>query len=286
MKHISIIIVTYNSMRLIKDCIESIFDNNDIEDALDVIVVDNASDDQKDLFSFIENRFGDKPIKCYDSGGNWGYGKGNNLGIAKTDADIVIVMNPDVRFTTPVFERILKEFENKNIGMAGVSFIDGSLPYFFKPEYKTLYRQLFIHSYVKKWKYDPVKMYLSGSLLIFDRASFIEAGKFDEHIFMYFEEPDITNRIQQRGKNVKWLNDVFVQHLAHGRSYNQKLIDVGYSAEEYYCKKYGIDVKRLYRNDIWMFRIKIIAAWLTGASDRLEVFQKTLKSLNKHIRQL
>lgn len=283
MKCISVIIVTYNSLRLIYDCVESIFEYNDIDDLLDVVIADNASDDQEEMFSLIREKFGDKPVKLFNTDENGGYGKGNNYGIRHTDADIVIVMNPDVRFIAPVFKDILKEFENPNLGMAGVDFIDGSLPYYFKPEYNSFWKELLIHGYVRKRKYDPKRMYMSGSLLIFDRKTFIEAGMYDEKIFMYYEEPDITNRILKLGKNVKWLKNINVRHLAHGRKFNQRLKDVWYDSLEYYCNKYGISVKKYYQEYMWVLRLKIIVSKLTGLKDHQELFQKTLNSLKNHI---
>ncbi len=286
MKKVAIIIVTYNSKNLIYDCLNSIFENNDIDDRLEVIVADNASADQSETFDLINKEFGGKNVRCFDTGENAGYGKGNNFGISHTDADILIVMNPDVRFVHPVFNIIINEFSNPNLGMAGVEFIDGSNPYFFKPEAYTLYRCLFIHRYIKKRRYDVNKMYMSGSLLIFDREAFIEAGRFDENIFMYFEEADITNRMLSIGKDIKWLKGIFVQHLAHGRKFNQRLIDVGYDALEYYCDKYGINAKRIYIINKWIFRIKIILATIVRDNGRLDIFEKTLASLNKHLKLL
>ena len=51
-KKLSIVIVTYNSEQLIYDCLNSIYKYNDLDDALEVIVVDNDSSNQKGL---IEN---------------------------------------------------------------------------------------------------------------------------------------------------------------------------------------------------------------------------------------
>ena len=286
MKKISIIIVTYNSIKLIKDCLDSIFEYNDIGNALNVIIADNASNDQKELFDLLRNEYSDKSVQAFDTGENGGYGKGNNFGIVRTDADIVIVMNPDVRFVYPIFKQILTEFKNPNLGMAGVDFIDGSCPYYFKPEYTNFYRSFFIHQYIRRRKYDPKKMYMSGSLLIFDRKSFIDAGRYDENIFMYYEEPDITNRIQRTGKEVIWLKDMMVEHLAHGRKYNQKLIDIGYDSYEYYCRKYGISAKKGYLINKRILQLKIIAAKMAQYKDRLDVFENTLKSLNSHLKSL
>ena len=286
MKKISIIIVTYNSLSLIKDCLDSIIQFNDIGDALDVIVVDNDSQDQSEMFDYIQKNYDREFIKTYNAGVNGGYGKGNNIGIAKTDADIVIVMNPDVRFVHPVFKHIIREFEDTKLGMAGVNFIDGSSPYYFKPEYDGFYKSLFIHQYLKRRRYNSQTMYMSGSLLIFNRDAFLEAGAFDEKIFMYYEEPDITNRILKVGKEVKWLKDLMVLHLAHGRSYNQKLIDIGYESFEYYCQKYGIDAKKKYNIRKHILSLKIIAAKIVGDKGRYDVFKNTVLSLNRHLKEL
>ena len=56
---ISIIIVTYNSLDLIKDCIDSIFTNIDIEKKdIEIIVVDNSSDmEGEKLKLFLDNNY-------------------------------------------------------------------------------------------------------------------------------------------------------------------------------------------------------------------------------------
>lgn len=285
MTKITIIIVTYNSLRLINDCLDSIFTNNDIGEGLEVMVIDNASADQKELFDQVRMHFGDR-VNLFDSGENGGYGKGNNYGIAKTTSDIIIVMNPDVRFIAPVFKRICKEFENPNLGMAGVSFVDGSSPYYFKPEHGSFVHSLFIHYYLKRKVYDSEKMYMSGSLLIFKRSAFIDAGRFDENIFMYYEEPDITNRILKSGKQVKWLEDIMVLHLAHGRKYNPKLAAIQNQSFEYYCNKYGVSAKKRYISTSMVLKIKKVAAWLKRDNDRYEVFDHSLKDIKQRIKVL
>ena len=50
MKKLSVIIVTYNSVRHIYDCLESVFQFNDLGNELEVIVVDNHSEQQEEMF--------------------------------------------------------------------------------------------------------------------------------------------------------------------------------------------------------------------------------------------
>lgn len=275
----SIVIVTYNSLNLIDDCLASIFKFNDIGDSLDVIIVDNNSPDQKELFNFIKVNYKNRPIKLFDAGINGGYGKGNNYGISKTDADIIIVMNPDVRFIHPILGSVLNKFEDESIGMVGFEFIDGSKPYYFKPEYDSFLHSLFSHVYTYRRKYDCRKMYMSGSIMAFNRKTFIEAGKYDENIFMYYEEPDITNRIIKTGKRVVWLKGIMVEHLAHGRKFNQKLAEITHKSLKYYCKKYNIDIIHQYNIQKRILKIKIVLSILICDKQRKDFFTQTLKRI-------
>lgn len=283
---ISIIIVTYNSIDLIIDCLNSIFKYNDIGNSLEVIIADNASDDQDNMFDLVRREFVNHKIKLYNTGENGGYGKGNNFGIAHAKADLIIIMNPDVRFVSPIFNRIIEEFKDPELGMAGLEFVDGSSPYYFKPEHNTLLRSMFMHYYIKRRKYNSKLMYMSGSLLIFNRSIFIAAGKYDENIFMYYEEPDITNRILNIGKKVKWLKGIMVLHLAHGRRFNENLTNINNNSFEYYCNKYGIDSQKHYRINKRILQLKIVASKIIRNNQKTELFTKTVANLNRRLKSL
>ena len=288
MKKLSIVIVTYNSTKLISDCLDSIFNNNDIGDSLEVIVVDNASPEKEKTFSLIRSRFLERVIML-DSGVNGGYGKGNNFGIMHTSGEYVIVMNPDVRIISPIFKKILGKFEDPQIGMMGVKFVDGSMPYYFKPEYVTFLNSLFVHCYARLQKYDSQKMFMSGSFLVFRKDAFLKAGSFDENIFMYFEEADITNRIRKANYSVIWCPNILVEHLAHGRSFNPYLWEVGRKSFEYYCNKYGIDrngVLKSYKRTLLVERIKLLGAFFLRNQSRIEMAHRTISEYKRRIKLL
>lgn len=46
-------------------------------------------------------------------------------------------------------------------------------------------------------------MYIAGADLFVRRDAFCEAGKFDENIFMYYEEPDLIRRLRKVKKDCK-----------------------------------------------------------------------------------
>lgn len=204
-KQLSIIIVTYNSKSIISDCLLSISNFNDIGDSLEVIVVDNNSNDQQEVYEIIQ-LYKDLQIEWIPNPNNSGYGAGNNIGVQNAKAPHFLIMNPDVRLITPVFKELLALFHTqKDLAMVGVKFADNSLALHIKPEHYTVCRYLLI-KVLQKFRFLPFKyLYMSGSFLLFDKVDFLSVGGFDEQFFLYFEEPDITNRLQNNAKMLFWL---------------------------------------------------------------------------------
>ena len=93
MKKLSLIILTYNSEKDIYDCLNSVYKYNDIGDYLEIIVVDNNSDNYIQMQKNIMTQYPDVQIIANHKNG--GYGQGNNLGIRAASAPIVSIMNPD-----------------------------------------------------------------------------------------------------------------------------------------------------------------------------------------------
>ncbi len=272
-KQLSIIIVTYNSERLIFDCLDSIYQYNDIGDELEVIVVDNCSVDVDAVFSKIKLNYQDKVV-LIKSTVNGGYGHGNNQGAKVATSSRLIVMNPDVRLVNPIFRSIIDKFNsNKNIGMMGVRFVDGSNPLYFKPEYSTLFRLVFGRQLLKYGCYKIEQVFFSGSFLVFDKASFIKAGLFDENIFMYHEEADISNRLLSIGKETLLAKDLIVLHLAHGRTVNYKLLKIGSESRNYYFKKYKANIGTYYKNLLFIYQVKYWIALLINNKLKKEEFK-------------
>ncbi|MDO9254789.1 MAG: glycosyltransferase [Bacteroidales bacterium] len=282
-KQLSIIILTYNSEQLIFDCLDSIYRFNDIGDTLEVIVVDNNSYDQKEVFTSIQEKY---PIdlKLINNPVNNGYGGGNNLGIKHSTADYIIVMNPDVRIQNPIFKDLISKFENnKKIGMLGVTFADKSNPFYLKPEHLSLFKLIFFKIYTTFQLYNMNQMYMSGSFLMFDKNIFIQAGEFDENLFLFYEEADISNRILRLGKNVFLAKNIEVYHLTHNRVFNDKLAAIELDSLEYYLKKYNLSFEKIFNTHILIYRIKYLAASILLHPQKKQLFKNWIDLLRTHI---
>lgn len=277
MKQLSIIIVTYNSSKLIFDCLGSIFKFNDIGEELEVIVVDNCSLDVEYVFSQIKLQYGNKVV-LIKSTLNGGYGHGNNQGIKVASSSRLIVMNPDVRIVNPIFIKIIHKMNsNKNIGLMGVKFVDGSNALYYKPEYATLFRLIFSKQFLKLGLYNIKHVFFSGSFLIFDKSSFEGVGLFDENFFMYYEEADVSNRLLAIGKEVVLAEDLAVLHLAHGRKVNYNLLRIESKSRQYYCKKYPFNIDKYYSMLLLIYRAKYIIASVIFNKLKSEEFKVWIK---------
>lgn len=261
-KKLSIIIVTYNSEDIIFECLHSIIQNNDIGNELEIIIVDNGSANADKLFEEIKTTFTFDIILVKNSGNN-GFGDGNNLGVHHCNSKYFIVMNPDVRILNPVFSYLLSKFEkNEKIGLLGVTFSDKSCPFYFKPEYFNLFHLIFFKVYVSFLQFDMQQMFPSGSFLMFDKETFIKAGCFDNKFFLFYEEPDISNRILTVGKMVLLASEVEVLHLTQGRGqeFNEKLANIEIDSLLHYLSKYGFDKRRVLSKYILVYQLKMIVA--------------------------
>jgi len=87
---VCVTVVTFNSERYIRRCLETVLEQKDV--ALEVIVLDNASTDGTRK---ILNDFSDR-IRVIASDRNLGFAEGQNRAIRATTADWILTLNPDV----------------------------------------------------------------------------------------------------------------------------------------------------------------------------------------------
>ena len=194
-KELSLIILTYNSEKDIYDCLQSVYQHNDIGDALEIIVVDNNSTHYAEMQRTIQSLYPD--IKIIANTSNGGYGQGNNVGIKAATSPIICIMNPDIRLIMPVFKEMLHTLNQEdNILCGGKQYVALN-----KPSVSISYdhhapaiMQSIGNLLRRKYdKYDYRHMWLSGAFFAIRRKEFEQIGLFDERIFMYGEEFDMSH---------------------------------------------------------------------------------------------
>lgn len=279
-KKLSIIIVNYNSLTYLQNCISSIEKFNDIGDQLEVIVVDNSTGDES-----IRWLQGQQNIIAI-ANENRGFGQGNNVGVKKAHGEYLLFLNPDTVIIEPVFQFAVDQFEkDPKLGLFGVQLVDGNL----RPN--STYglrmplgftRSVLTRILISAKVFIPSAMYTSGADLFIRKSVFDEAGAFDENLFMYCEEADLCNRVNRLGYRNAFYSEKKIIHL-EGKTQDAKLF-TSYrrqmESRKYYCEKYSIDFLRFARKEKRYCALKKTVFSMKGDKARAAEYQKIVQYLD------
>ena len=240
---LSIIIVNWNGIRFLPECLRSIVDNPP-ETGFEVIVVDNASSDGSVEWMkssncraiLCETRF-----RLIESGSNLGFGKANNLAICDTTAPYIFILNPDTVVRPKAIETLLNTLRSTpGIGAVGPRVLheDGSLHpsvvNYHPTPLSILIRGFMLDRLIPKkwlakryfgdnWAHDEriVVPLIGGAAMMCRREMFDTVGTFDPEIHMYGEEFELLVRANRGGWKVMFEPDAEIVHLG-GKSSEQR----------------------------------------------------------------
>ncbi|MCB2306041.1 glycosyltransferase family 2 protein [Clostridium estertheticum] len=259
----SVITVSYNNLQILIDCIESIYKFNDIGNKLEVIIVDNSP--ESDIFDYIKEKYIKVKIVKND---NRGFGEANNVGATFAKGKYLLFLNPDTILVEPIFKFAIDKFEqDKELGGFGVKLVD------LKCNRNTSFQYIdkcgFIDNQIIKLcrKLDffiDGKMCITGADIFMNKEVFYDCGMFDENIFMYSEEADLTRRIKSLKKKTAYFKERSIIHL-EGKTISDKQIDLvrRMESQKYYCGKYGLNFKKMINSQIRYIYFKMIMYKIT-----------------------
>lgn len=284
-KLLSIIIVTYKSQSLINSCLDSISKNIDISYyQVEVIIVDNSSgEDAKEIELIVNNHEIAQSIdtKYIKNTANLGYGQGNNLGIKYSCGEIICIMNPDINLIMPIFKNVLNHFsENPRLSLLGGKQIGyKDISFYILPEKRLAIVNYPLTILINKLNIFLKKhMYLSGALLFINRKKFKSIGYFDENIFMYSEESDITTRFLKKHYDIIFDKKLKYRHLIEGREkWLENRAIISFNSLKYYCNKYNYDIKKILKTTVITQKFKIIVLTLFGSKEQLLPYKEHLR---------
>lgn len=226
---IDIVIVNWNSGKLLKNCVESIM-GVEGSSVCKVVIVDNNSDDGSTLFLGKITE-----VELIRASENLGFGKACNLGAAKCDSKFILFLNPDAMLFHNTLSSVLKFMEekgNSQIGICGVPLrdengvISRSCSRF--PSVKGMLAHACGLSRVVPSLGDPMREWDHGNSRVVDqvigafffvrRHIFDELNGFDERFFVYFEEVDFSYRAKAVGWTSFFLSESLAYHLGGGVS--------------------------------------------------------------------
>ena len=120
---LSILIVNWNTKKLVANCINSIYRFAPGFD-YEIIVVDNASRDGS--LEALRGNFSTNPeVKIIGSTENLGFAKGNNLAYERSSGEYVLLLNPDTQVRAGSLEKLVGYLDaHPEAGVAGGQIIN------------------------------------------------------------------------------------------------------------------------------------------------------------------
>lgn len=229
---VSVIIVNYNTKKLLLQCLNSLFDKT-MGVKFEVIVVDNFSTD--DSVEAVSQLYPN--IYLVRSSINLGFGNANNLGYKYSSGKYVFLLNPDTMLMNNAV-KILSDFlkEHLDISIVGGQLYDENRTpahsyYLYLPsivwEFNILFCQQLFR--VKDYFFRREAMrkgyglvpYITGADMMLRREDIEKYGLFDSDFFMYFEETELCNRYARYGKSIAFIMSPQILHL-EGKSFSFK----------------------------------------------------------------
>lgn len=221
---LSVIILNYNVRYFLELSVLSVqkaIQNIDAE----IIVIDNNSSD--DSCAMMKERFPN--VKLIENKTNFGFPKGNNIGVDQAKGEYICILNPDTVVAEDTFEKILNTKNwQLNTGIIGCKLIDGTGN--FLPESKRgvptpwvaftkifgLYKisNLFGKYYAQHLAENQSGKVdiLVGAFMVMKRSLYLEVGGFDENCFMYSDDIDLSYMVKKSGRENYYFAETSVIH--------------------------------------------------------------------------
>lgn len=250
---ISLSIVLYNTS---KEDIHNILNSLKlVKSAYKLYIIDNSLND-----SLKTNFDGYYNIIYIHNPSNPGFGASHNIALKKAienRIDYHFVINPDVYFKEDVITKMVDYANNNsNIGMMmpQILNLDGTLqnlPKLLPSPFSLLLRKFkrpnFVYKeFINKYELrniDKRLIYntpiLSGCFTLFRVEYLKEIGIYDDRFFMYFEDWDLSRRMNMRYKTI-YYPEVSVYHgYESGANKNRRLFKIFVNSAKLYFDKWG-----------------------------------------------
>lgn len=220
---LSIIIVSWNTKDLLRDCLKSVY-RETVKYSFEVIVVDNNSPDKS--AEMVRAEF--KETILIANNDNKGFARANNQGLKVAKGKNILLLNPDTVVLNGAIDKMMDFLLDNNTEVPGIITCkllngDGSLQKSVN-SFFTLSRSLFENRLFEKilekvsrsdtkvmslWDHSDLREieWAFGAIMLISEQAFKKVGLLDEQFYIYAEEMDYYMRVKQAGFKSYFLPD-------------------------------------------------------------------------------
>jgi GT2 family glycosyltransferase len=243
---VSIIILSWNTQKLLEQCLKS------IPFSVEIIVVDNGSTD--DSLGFLENLKWPN-LKVIKNEKNLGFAKANNQGIKAANGDLIMLLNSDTIVQKGAIENLISFYEkqkDKNIAFSPLLLnFDKTIQENYYMKFPNLWQIFFYHNPLGRvlGLKTPLKRLilenvgkvtmeidqLPGAALIAPKEVWDKVGLLDEDFQFLYEDVDWSWRLKKAGIKRFLVPEAKIIHLGGG-SWKQR---INLHSFGFYCQMFS-----------------------------------------------
>lgn len=237
---VSIIIVTWNSVKYIYNCLEKLTTQT-FQD-FEVILVDNGSEDG--TLDGLQEKHPAVNLLIHKLSSNLGFTAANNIGARLARGKWLALLNADAFPEPDWLEKLLRTteqnpeysfFSSRQIQLNAPQLLDGAgdIYHISGLAWRNGYRlSSKAHGHEQKEVFSPC-----AAAALYSREAFLNVGGFDEDYFSYFEDVDLGFRLRLSGAKCLYVPEAVVHHVGSASTGKRSDFSVYYG----------------YRNMIWTF---------------------------------
>jgi GT2 family glycosyltransferase len=207
---LSIIIVSYNTRKLLVECLRSVFSFLTGKISFEAIVVDNGSHDgsQAAVRELALTRPG---LRLIETGANLGFAKANNIGIRHASGKQVLLLNSDTYLIDDSVTHAVNFLDGRpDLFGCGCTLLNGDgsfgISYGKFPEPGVVFLEFVLWRWRRLQAIVPGDAqgihpidFPCGAFFLMRRDLLEKTGPLDERFFMYCEETDLAKRAAEAG---------------------------------------------------------------------------------------
>ena len=221
---ISIVALNWNGKKFIDPLVKSVNKQKLKNVEIEFLFVDNNSSD--DSVEYFSKNYKQDNFKVVKNDANYGYSKGNNLGIKQANGDYILVCNNDLVMDEHLVQNLYDELTKSKADLVVPKLMFLNKPGFINNAGSILDKN---NSWPvseigfgeeDKGQYDKVKEISAfcGACVLFTREFLHTVGLYDDKFFMYFEDSDLSWRGQDAGKKFIYNPKAIAHHHHTGTS--------------------------------------------------------------------
>lgn len=297
---LSIVIICWNDLRVIRDCLRSIHEGTHTTE-FEVIISDNGSVD--DSIEFVRKHY--PGVRVVENQQNLGFARGNNAGIRACRGEYILILNPDTVIHDGALDKFV-EFADRHpeAGAFGCRVLNPDGTYQVSARlFPTVWRywvsalglsrlstSLFVYEQYPGWRGDTERSvdWQSGCCVMFRGDLLKNLGGFDEQFFYHFEEVDLCRRVWDAGRPILFTPEAVITHLGGqsvGRFPVRFEIEKHRSRYRYFYKHFGAQAaQRCRRLSIARIRVRQIGYGLINFLRPGEILQRRLEMYREVLR--